>query len=98
LLRARRGCPEAGENVQAARDRLERLKRGESVSGGLGKRLDFEAELKAAGFTTRQLRRMRLLGSLTKAEFEQMLAAVHFADATSKAAERETRRIIRARR
>jgi hypothetical protein len=89
---------EAGENVQAARDRLERLKRGESVSGGLGKRLDFEAELKAAGFTTRQLRRMRLLGSLTKAEFEQMLAAVHFADATSKAAERETRRIIRARR
>jgi hypothetical protein len=64
----------------------------------LGKRLDFEAELKAAGFTTRQLRRMRLLGSLTKAEFEQMLAAVHFADATSKAAERESRRIIRARR
>ena len=41
---------------------------------------------------------MRLLGSLTKAEFEQMLVAVHFADATSKAAERETRRIIRARR
>jgi hypothetical protein len=70
----------------------------ESVSGGLGKRLDFEAELKAAGFTTRQLRSMRLLGSLTKAEFEQMLAAVHFADATSKATERESRRIIRARR
>ena len=89
---------EAEENVKTAKDRLERLKRGESVSGGLGKRLDFEAELKAAGFTTRQLRSMRLLGSLTKAEFEQMLVAVHFADATSKAAERETRRIIRARR
>jgi hypothetical protein len=41
---------------------------------------------------------MRLLGSLTKAEFEQMLAMAHFADATSKAAERESRRIIRARR
>jgi hypothetical protein len=89
---------EAEENVKTAKDRLERLKRGETVSGGLGKRLDFEAELKAAGFTTRQLRSMRLLGSLTKAEFEQMLVAVHFADATSKAAERETRRIIRARR
>jgi hypothetical protein len=40
----------------------------------------------------------RFVGSLTKAEFEQMLAAVHFADATSKAGERESRRIIRARR
>ena len=89
---------EAGENVQAARDRLECLKRGESVSGGLGKRLDFEAELKAAGFTTRQLRSMRLLGSLTKAEFEQMLAMVRAADLMDKAAEREARRIIRARR
>jgi hypothetical protein len=60
--------------------------------------LDFEAELKAAGFTSRQLRGMRLLGSLTKAEFEQMLALVHAADVTSKAAEREARRLILARR
>jgi hypothetical protein len=41
---------------------------------------------------------LSFVGSLTKAEFEQMLAAVHFADATSKAAERESRRILRARR
>ena len=98
LANAEPARAEAEENVKAAKDRLDRLRQGETVSGGLGNRLDFEAELKAAGFTSRQLRRMRLLGSLTKTEFEQMAAAVHRADATSMVAEREARRIIRARR
>jgi hypothetical protein len=97
LAEAAPAVAEAEEKVQAAKNRLERLNRGETVSGGLGKRLDFEAALKAAGFTARQLRRMSLLASLTKAEFQHLLAVVSFADAGSKATEREARRIIRAR-
>jgi hypothetical protein len=65
---------EAGERAQAAKDRLERIRRGESVPGGLGKPFDIRAVLKAAGFTERDLRRMRLLASLTKAELEQASA------------------------
>jgi hypothetical protein len=55
---------EAGERAQAAKDRLERIRRGESVPGGLGKPFDVRAALKAAGLTERDLRRMRLLASL----------------------------------
>src|SRR5271165_2865298 len=49
---------EAAERVATARDRLEKIKRGEAVAGGLGKRLDIEAMLKAAGLTPSNLRRM----------------------------------------
>jgi hypothetical protein len=55
---------EAGERAQAAKDRLERIRRGESVPGGLGKPFDVRAALKAEGFTERDLRRMRLLSAL----------------------------------
>ena len=39
----------AAENVEVARSRLEKLKRGEAVPGGLGKRLDLRAVIAAAG-------------------------------------------------
>ena len=65
---------EAGEKVEAAKSRLERLKRGEDVAGGLGKPFDVERALKAEGFTERDLRRMRLLASLTEAEMKQASA------------------------
>lgn len=48
---------EAAERAQAAKERLERLKHGESVAGGLGKRIDIEAMFKAAGITPRQMYR-----------------------------------------
>jgi hypothetical protein len=54
-------------NVAVAQDRVERIKRGEEVHGGLGEpptREDFERELIKAGFTKSQLRRCRLLGEL----------------------------------
>jgi hypothetical protein len=56
--------------------------------------------VKAAGFTERDLRRMRLLASLTEAEMEQASAktCAEVVDAADRAAEREARRIIRARR
>ena len=62
---------EAGERAQAAKDRLERIRRGESVPGGLGKPFDVRAALKAAGFTERDQRRCELLASLTEAEMKR---------------------------
>ena len=91
---------EAAEKVEAAKSRLEKLKRGEDVAGGLGKPFDAERALKAAGFTERDLRRMRLLASLTEAEMKQASAktCAEVVDAADRAIEREARRIIRARR
>jgi hypothetical protein len=88
----------AAENVEAARSKREKLKRGEAVAGGLEKRqIDLVAVLKAAGFTPRDFRRIRLTGSLSKAEFETALANTHAAEAADKAFDREARRLIRAR-
>ncbi len=42
---------EAAERVEVAKSRLEKLRRGETVPGGLGKRLDVVRALKAAGLT-----------------------------------------------
>ena len=63
-------------------------------------RLTLARALKAAGFTERDLRRMRLLASLTEAEMKQASAktCAEVVDAADRAIEREARRIIRARR
>ena len=91
---------EAGERAQAAKDRLERIRRGESVPGGLGKPFDVRAAFKAEGFTERDLRRMRRLASLTEAEMKQASVKVgaEVVDAADRAIESEARRILRARR
>jgi hypothetical protein len=90
----------AGERAQAAKDRLDRIRRGESVPGGLGKPFDVRAALKAEGFFERDLRRMRLLASLTEAEMRQASAkaGAEVVGAADRAIKREARRIIRARR
>jgi hypothetical protein len=90
----------AAEKVEVARSRLEKLKRGESVAGGLGKKLDVVAVMKAAGWTPSMMGRARLLASLTEAEFRQASAktSAEVAGAADRAIEREARRIIRVRR
>jgi hypothetical protein len=91
---------EAAEKVKAAKTRLEKLKRGEDLAGGLGKPFDVERALKAEGFTERDLRRMRLLASLTEAEMKQASAktGAEVVDAADRAIEREARRIVEPRR
>jgi hypothetical protein len=91
---------EAAEKVEAAKSRLEKLKRGEDVAGGLGKPFDVERALKAESFTERDLRRMRLLASLTEIEMKQARAKTcsEVVGAADRAIEREARRIVRARR
>lgn len=89
----------AAEKVEAARSKREKLKRGEAVAGGLGKRqLDIVAILKAAGWTPRDFRHARLQWRLSEAEFETALANTHAAEAADKAFDREARRLIRARK
>jgi hypothetical protein len=88
---------DAAEKREVARERLAKLARGESVAGGFGKKLDFKAELRAAGFTTRQLNRMRLLAELTRPAFESFLKRHSEAlrKAEDKVSDRELRRMIR---
>jgi hypothetical protein len=90
---------EAAEKVEAAKSRLEKLKRGEDVAGGLGKPFDVRAALKAEGFAERDLRRCELLASLTKAEFATLCEQTRTKelDAIRKVVEREARRIIQTR-
>lgn len=58
---------EAAEKAAAARDRAERIRRGEDVQGGFGKPLDgadLERSLREAGMSTSDIRYLRGLGEL----------------------------------
>jgi hypothetical protein len=57
----------AAERRDIAKARNEKIKRGETVTGGLGKRIDFETVLKEAGLTTRVFGRARKMERLTDA-------------------------------
>jgi hypothetical protein len=72
----------ATAKVVAAKNRVERIKRGEDVPGGLGKphtRQDFERELIKAGFTKSQLRHCSALAELTPEEddFREAMDEIH---------------------
>jgi hypothetical protein len=99
LKESERSAADAAEKREAARERPAKLKRGESVAGGLGKKLDIVTMTKTAGFTPRQIRRMVLYASLTGEEFEAMLDRTggKSINAVDRISEREARRIIRAR-
>jgi hypothetical protein len=66
----------AAAEATAAKDRVDRIKRGEDVPGGLGKPLTYEdmnRMLLEQGFTTSDLRHMELLGTLSEAELKDEL-------------------------
>jgi hypothetical protein len=98
LKETERAAADAAEKGEAARERLAKLKRGESVAGGLVKKLDIVAMMRAA-FTPRQIRQMFLYTSLTGEEFEAMLdrTSGKSIDAGDRISDREARRIIRER-
>lgn len=64
----------AAEVANAAKDRIARIERGESVSGGLGKPKEIAGALIEAGFTKAELRRMRRSAEFTAEDFEAILA------------------------
>jgi hypothetical protein len=89
----------ATKSVERAKDRLERLRRGETVCGGLGKRMNMGALFERAGFTKRALRRCRLMADLTPDELEALLNQIpREIELANNAREREARKMIRARR
>jgi hypothetical protein len=92
-----RGAAEAGERVEAAKDRLARLSRGESVAGGLGKKLDMLAVAKEAGMTPKMMKRASLMANLTPQEFETLLERTDAAKAADARVDRELRRVLRER-
>jgi hypothetical protein len=68
----------ADTNLKAAQERIERLKRGESVEGGIGKPIDYRKMLLAAGFTEGDLRRFEQVHELSRVgTFEELQQEVH---------------------
>lgn len=55
----REAAAATGAQATEASERVGRLERGDDVPGGLGKPLDFESAVRAAGFTNSQLRHMQ---------------------------------------
>jgi len=67
----------AAEHAARAKERVERIERGENVEGGLGKQqIDIEAILKQAGWTKADFKRARLLHELGEGASEELLSEV----------------------
>jgi hypothetical protein len=64
IAEGRTAMTDAATRADAAQDRVERLRRGENLSGGLGEPLDVVALLKQEGFTTADLRHAEQLHAL----------------------------------
>jgi hypothetical protein len=89
---------EVTERADAAKERLARLERGEPVVGGLGKKLDIDKIMKAAGITPSDARHMMQIASLTNEEFASLKDRIpHFVEEMDKARPRAVRAILRAR-
>jgi hypothetical protein len=83
------GMADAAAKAASAKDRVERIKGGEDVPGGLGKPTDVEKVFRENGFSTADLHYARLVASLPEDAIPQM------AEAGSKAAECAARRLAR---
>jgi hypothetical protein len=67
---------EADAKIADARERVERIKRGENLTGGFGKPPDLERALRNAGWTASDLNQARLLAAITDAGGEAAFEAV----------------------
>jgi hypothetical protein len=82
IANAEHEAEQASAHAKAARERVERIERGENVEGGLGKPADFEQIVREAGWTTRDITHARLIAALP----EEVLPLI--VDASTGAAER----------
>lgn len=89
VARGRAAALDAETNAMQARDRVERLKRGEDVPGGFAPPPNIEQMLRRAGWTKRDMDHARLLASLP----EEAIPAI--VRASVKASERESRAAAR---
>ena len=80
----------AAEKAAVAKDRIERLAKGEDVKGGLGKPMTRKALLKAAGVSESFMRHCERVGSLGDVLFEEFVqAGIEGMHRGSKSAERK---------
>ena len=93
IAKGQSAAANAAANAAEAKDRAERLKRGEDVPGGLDKPVDLERVLREAGLTTRDINHMKLLAAIP----EKAMSAVHEIsnEAFRKAGERAERAAVR---
>lgn len=93
---------QASERVATSRDRIERLRRGDSVAGGLGKPVNVEKMLRAGGWTTGKINRAVELSRLTEAELKTLFAnrkiVDRMLDAHDRDFHREARKMLAARK
>jgi hypothetical protein len=88
---------DAAAKATAARERGERIRKGENVQGGFGKPMtgeDLETMLLANGFTKRDLRRMEMLGELDKLGddvFKVFVRSFRASDYVSRGMEKEAK-------
>ena len=73
IARDEAAAAKAAAEVAAAKDRIERIKRGEDVQGGLGKRVDFEQILRNAGWTTADLQHARVMALLPEEAISRLV-------------------------
>ena len=67
----------AAEHAARAKERVQRIERGENVEGGLGKQqIDICAILREAGWTKADFKRARLLNELGDGASEELLSEV----------------------
>ena len=81
---------DAAAKASVAKDRIERLAKGEDVSGGLGKPMTRKDLLKAAGISESQARHAQRVHSLDTATFKEFVqAGIEGMHRGSKSAERK---------
>jgi hypothetical protein len=99
IATAAAGAEMSNANSEAAKDRVARIKRGESVAGGLGKPLtreDLIRILREAGWTTKKIERADMLHTISQlGGFEEVLAEI--GEAHDRAEHAAVRRVLRRR-
>jgi hypothetical protein len=91
----RAAAQNAARNADEARQRVERLKRGEDVPGGFSPPPDFERLLRDAGLTGRDITHMRLMAALPQEAVPAIArAAVKAMDREHRAAARRYARAL----
>ena len=72
--KAKAQAASASVNATTAKERIERLNRGEAVSGGIGKPFDPERLFREAGWTTADFKRARITNAISQlGGFEELL-------------------------
>jgi hypothetical protein len=74
---AETAAAQAAAKAETARERVERIARGENVEGRLGRPIDIDAVFLEAGWTRKDMRRAEVLASLTETEREELLQSLH---------------------